>query len=815
MTEAEVAERYVGDSVLRKEDPEFLTGEARYTDDLSLPGMLHMAVVRSPFAHAAITGIDVEEALRVPGVLAVLTGADLEWAGSLPMAWPVTEDIKIPVHYPLAKDRARHQGDGVAVVVAETRAAARDAAELVDVRYEELPAVLDMEQALVQGSPLVHEELQTNRSYTWVLSHGEVDTVFADAPVVVKERYVIRRLIPNAIETRSVLASYSPASGEYTLWSSTQIPHITRVTLAAFTLGIPENKLRVIAPRVGGGFGSKLQVYAEEALALALARRFGRPVKWTADRAEDYLATHHGRDQIQEMELAADSEGRILGYRARILANMGAYLMIITPGTPLLGAFLYCGPYGGQAYHVQFEGVFTNTTPTDAYRGAGRPEATYAVERAIEALGRKVGKDPVEIRRLNFLPAFDEPTPSPGGLNFDSGDYQATLDTALEAVGYEELRREQQDRRDRRDPKLLGIGLSTYIEMCGLAPSRVLSALRYAAGGWDAGSIRVLPTGKAEVAIGVTPHGQGHETTFAQIVADELGLAIEDVDIVFGDTELVPRGMDTYGSRSLSVGGVAAARAARKIVEKARKIAAHELEVAEEDLDYERGRFSVKGAPDRARTVAEVAFSAWTAHNLPDGMEPGLDALSIYDPQNFVFPYGAHVAVVEIDSETGDTRVIKYVAVDDVGTVVNPMVVEGQVHGGVVQGIAEALYEEAVYDEQGQLLTSSMTNYEIPAATEVPPIQVERGHATPSTTNELGVKGVGEAGTIASPPAVVNAVIDALSHLGITDIERPVTPERVWRAIRGAGPAPEPRTGGAGGGLGSAPRMENEGGDGR
>jgi aerobic carbon-monoxide dehydrogenase large subunit len=743
--------------------------------------------VRSPFAHALIKGVDLSKALAMDGVVGAFSGVDLaeDWAGPMPMAWPVTEDINNPPHWPLTKDKARHQGDGVAVVVATSRVLAKDAAEAVEVDYEPLPVVVDFEDALAEGASLVHEDFGTNRCYTWTLTNGEVDKVFAEAPVVVKERYRIQRQIPNAIEPRSVVAEPLPSTGELTLWSATQIPHIVRVTLAAFVLGMPENKLRVIAPRVGGGFGSKLQVYAEEALALLLARKLGRPVKWTEERSENYLATHHGRDQSQEMELAATEDGKILGYRARITTNMGGYLMIITPGTPLLGAFLYCGPYGGQAYHVEFTGVFTNTTPTDAYRGAGRPEATYAIERAIDALARRVGKDSVEIRRLNFIPAFTEPTPSPGGLTLDSGDYAAALDKAMEVLGYEDMRKEQQIRRESGDPKRIGIGFSTYLEMCGLAPSRVLASLRYVAGGWDAASIRILPTGKVEVMIGTTPHGQGHETTFSQIVADDLGVPVDDVGVVFGDTQLVPRGMDTYGSRSLAVGGMAVHRASLKIVEKARKIAAHELEVAEEDLDYARGSFTVRGAPDRAKSVGELAFSAWTAHNLPDGVEPGLDALAIYDPGNFVFPFGAHICVAEVDTETGQVDVVKYVAVDDVGTVINPQIVDGQVVGGVVQGIAEALYEEAVYDENGQLLTSSMTNYEIPAASDVPDIIVDRT-VTPSTSNELGVKGVGETGTIASPPAVVNAVIDALSDLGVTDMARPMTPERVWRAIRSA-----------------------------
>ncbi len=783
---AQVADRSVGAEVRRKEDPELITGEARYTDDISVPAMLWMHVVRSPFAHARITSVDVSKALAMEGVVGAFSGQDLadDWAGPMLMAWPVTEDIHNPPHWPLTKDKARYQGDGVAVVVAETRAIAADAAELVEVDYEPLDAVVDMETALRDGSTLVHDDVGTNKSYTWTLTNGDVDTVFSRAPVVVKQRYRIQRQIPNAIEARGVLAQPTPSTGEFILWTSSQIPHIVKVGMA-ITTGIPESKLRIIAPRVGGGFGSKLQVYPEEALALALAKRLRRPIKWTETRSENYLATHHGRDQIQEIELAADQNGKILGYRDRILVNMGAYLMIITPGTPLLGAFVFCGPYGGEAYHIEFNGVFTNTVPTDAYRGAGRPEATYAIERTIDALARQVGRDPVEIRRSNFLPAFTEPTPSPGGLTLDSGDYEATLDSALELAGYERLRKEQQTRRETGDVKQLGIGFSTYLEMCGLAPSRVLSSLRYAAGGWDAASIRLLPTGKVAMAIGTTPHGQSHETTFAQIVADDLGVPFDDIEVVFGDTELAPWGMDTYGSRSLAVGGVAVHRAAQKIVEKARKIAAHELEVSQDDLVFEAGRFMVKGAPDKAKTIPELAFSSWTAHNLPDGVEPGLNSLAIYDPQNFVFPYGAHICAVEVDTETGGIEVLKYVAVDDVGTIINPQIVDGQVVGGVIQGIAEALFEEATYDDNGQLLTSSMTNYLVPAASDVPDVIVGR-HVTPSTTNELGVKGVGETGTIASPPAVVNAVIDALSHLRVTDMERPMTPERVWRTIQRA-----------------------------
>jgi len=778
-------EKFVGQPVLRKEDPEFLTGTAKYTDDLTVPGMLWMAVVRSPFAHARIKKVDPSKALGMEGVEAAFSGQDLEWAGPLLMAWPVTDDINNPPHLPLAKEKARYQGDGVAVVVAESRGAAADAAEVVEVDYEPLPTVVDVEAALAPGAPLVHEEFGTNRCYTWTNTNGDVDRVFAEAPVVVKERYRVQRQIPNAMEPRSVLVEPNPATGQFTMWTSSQIPHVVR-TAMALTTGIPESKLRIIAPRVGGGFGSKLQVYPEEALALELARRLGRPIKWTETRSEGYLATHHGRDQVQEMELAADEDGRIRGYRARVLANMGAYLRIIAPGTPILGAFLYCGAYGGEAYHIEITGVFTNTTPVDAYRGAGRPEATNAIERAIDALARRIGKDPAEIRRMNFMPPFTEPTPSIGGLTIDSGNYPATLDKALELFDYEQLRKEQQARRESGDVKQIGIGFSTYLENCGWGPSRVIGGvLKYAGGGWEAATVRCLPTGKVVVVVGTTPHGQGNETTFAQVVADELGVPIDDVEILFGDTDIAPSGWDTYGSRSAAVGTPAVHRAARKIIDKARKIAAHELETAASDLEYEGGKFFVRGAPDVARTIPALAFSAWTGHDLPEGLEPGLEESAFFDPPNLVFPYGAHICAVEVDTETGDVEVMKYVAVDDVGPIVNPQIVEGQVIGGVIQGIAEALYEEAVYDENGQLLTSNMTNYAVPAASEVPSI-VTGTHVTPSTTNELGIKGVGETGTIASPPAVLNAVVDALAPLGVTQIERPASPENVWRAIRRA-----------------------------
>lgn len=779
------AEKYVGGGVLRKEDPKLVTGQGTFVESITLPGMLHVAFVRSPYGAATIRAVDTAEAAESPGVVAVLTGEDLagEWAAGLPMAWPVTDDIRIPDHWPVAKDAVRYVGDAVAVVVAGTREQAADGADLVAVDYEERPVVVDIESARADGAPRVHEEFEDNDCYTWALTNGDVEAAFAKADIVVTERYTQPRLIPNAIEPRGVVVQPVPAAGDYTIWSATQIPHIAKV-LFALTAGIPEAKVRVIAPDVGGGFGSKLNIYAEEIVCLALARRLGAPVKWVATRSEGYVATIHGRDQIQEMEIAADADGRILGYRARILANMGAYLQLITPGTPLLGAFLFCGSYGGEAYHFECTGVFTNTTPTDAYRGAGRPEATYAIERAIDALARAVGVDPVEIRKRNFLPT-GEMVPSPGGLAFDTTDYEQNLDRALEIVDYDSVRAEQKARRDSGDSKVLGVGLSTYVEMCGLAPSQVLGSLNYGAGGWDAATVRMLPTGQAEVVTGSSPHGQGHVTSWSQIAADALGIGFDDVTVLHGDTQVAPHGMNTYGSRSLSVGGIAVHNACGRVVDKASRIAAHLLEVSPDDLEFEAGTFSVKGVPDRKTTIQEVAYAAWTAHSLPEGEEPGLTEHHVFDPPNFTFPFGSHICVVEIDTETGEVEIVRYVAVDDCGNVVNPQIVDGQVHGGVAQGIAAALFEEATYAEDGTLQTSSMLNYLVPSAAELPSFELDRT-VTPSNSNPMGVKGIGEAGTIASTPAVMNAVLDALSHLGITDMSIPATPEKVWTAIRDA-----------------------------
>ncbi|WSB94849.1 xanthine dehydrogenase family protein molybdopterin-binding subunit [Streptomyces cellulosae] len=784
MTEGAV-EAEVGRARLRKEDARLLTGQTNWTDNIQAAGMLHLAILRSPMAHARLERVDVSPALELPGVVAAFTGSDLaEGMGSLPCAWPVTEDMVHPDHPPLAVDEVRHAGDPVAVVVARDRYAAADALEAVEVEYEPLPAVLDLEAALAEDAPLVHADKGTNRCYDWPLRAGEdYAAVRERAEVVLKRRYHQQRLIPNAMEPRSVVVTPLAASGEYTVYSATQIPHILRVMLAMVT-GIPEHKLRVVAPDVGGGFGSKLQVYGEEAIALAVARRLGRPVKWTESRSEGYLATHHGRGMIQDVEIAADRDGRLRGLKVDLLADMGAYLMLVTPGVPILGAFMYPAIYKMDSYEFRCTGVFTTRTPTDAYRGAGRPEATYAIERIMDELAAELGMDPVELRRRNWIRHEEFPYDSIAGLTYDSGNYEAATDKALALFGYDELREEQRKRNERGDTVRLGIGVSTYTEMCGLAPSRVLRDLRYAAGGWEAASIRMLPTGKVEVVTGTSPHGQGHVTSWSQIAADVLGVPFEDVEVVHGDTRAAPQGMDTYGSRSLVVGGAAVHHAARKVVDKARKVAAHLLEASERDLEFTGGVFSVKGSPEARKTIQEVAFEAFTSHDLPDGMEPTINAEHVLDPENFSYPHGTHLCAVEVDTETGMTRIRSYVCVDDVGRVVNPMIVEGQVHGGLAQGIAQALYEEAVYDDDGNLLSGTMADYLVPSAVDLPDFVTDRTE-TPAESNPLGVKGVGEAGTIASTPAVVGAIVDALRPLGVRDVPMPCTPERVWRAIHG------------------------------
>ena len=770
----------LGRARLRKEDARLITGQTNWTDNIRLPGMLQLAFARSPFAHARIRAVDLSAARGMPGVVAVFSGADFAAEqGSLPCAWPVTADIVIPAHPPMAVDEVRYVGEAVAVVVARDRYAAADAVAAIDVDYDPLPPVLDMRAALEPDSPKVHEA--GNKCYEWVFGNGDIDAAFSGAPVVVERTYRQQRLIPCAMEPRSVVAQW--VGDEVTLWSATQIPHVLRFALSAF-FGIPEQNVRVIAPDVGGGFGSKLQVTAEEVLAVLVGRRVGKPVKWTESRTEGNLTVHHGRDQWQRIRIAADRDGRIRGLDVNLLADMGAYLMLVTPGIPLLGAFMYNAIYKMDAYAFRCTGVFTTKMPTDAYRGAGRPEATYAIERIMDELAAELGIEPLELRERNWIRHEEFPYTTIAGLTYDSGNYEAATARAKELFGYDELRAEQADRIARGDKVRLGIGISTFTEMCGLAPSRVLGSLSYGAGGWESASIRMLPTGKVEVVTGSSAHGQGHETAWSQIVADQLGVPFEDIRVLHGDTQVAPRGMDTYGSRSLAVGGMALVGACDKVVAKAKVIAAAMLEASADDLEFSAGRFSVRGDPEAGKTIQEVALATFAAHALPEGVEPSLDSDATYDPDNFSFPHGTHLCATEVDTETGFVAIRSYVAVDDVGVVVNPLIVEGQVHGGIAQGIAQALYEEGVYDDAGNLVTATLADYLVPSAADLPSYTTART-ASPAT-NRLGVKGVGEAGTIASTPAVVNSIIDALRPLGVSDITMPCTPERVWRAIQDA-----------------------------
>jgi aerobic carbon-monoxide dehydrogenase large subunit len=771
----------IGKPRARKEDARLLTGQTMWTANIQLPGMVHVSYLRSPMAHARILSVDVSAARGAPGVIAAFSGADFAAEqGSLPCAWPVTPDIVIPAHPPMATDEVRYVGEIVACVVARDQYAAADALEKIDVDYEPLPAVLDMEAALADGSPKVHEA--GNKSFEWVFANGDIDAAFRDAPVVLERTYRQQRLIACALEPRATVCEV--VGDEFTLWSATQIPHVLRFLLAA-VLGIPEQNIRVVAPDVGGGFGSKLQATAEEFLAVLIARKVGRPVKWTESRSEGNLAVHHGRDQLQRIRVAADRDGRLRGLSVDLLADMGAYLMLVTPGIPLLGAFMYNAIYKMDAYSFKCTGVFTTKTPTDAYRGAGRPEATFAIEHAMDDLAAELGMDPLALRQRNWITHEEFPYTTIAGLTYDSGNYEAATAKAVELFGYDDLRKEQAARRESGDPVQLGIGISTFTEMCGLAPSRVLGQLAYGAGGWEHAAIRMLPTGKVEVVTGSSAHGQGHETAWSQIVADQLGVPFEDIRVLHGDTQVAPKGMDTYGSRSVAVGGIALVGACEKVIGKAKVIAAGLLEVSPEDLEWTPGRWSVRGDPDQGRTIGEIALATFAAHNLPDGVEPSLDSESTYDPDNFSFPHGTHLCAVEVDTETGEVKIRSYVAVDDVGVVVNPVIVEGQVHGGVAQGIAQALYEEAAYDADGNLLTTTLADYLVPSAADLPTFVLDRTQ-TPATSNPLGVKGVGEAGTIASTPAVVDAVIDALRPLGVTDVEMPCTAQRVWRAINEA-----------------------------
>ncbi len=790
-TETQPNAKVVGTARLRREDPELLTGEGKYVDDIQVAGQLWMGMVRSTMAHATINGVDTTEAAGMPGVRAVYSGPELAdmglWAAPLPCAWPVTPDMVNPPHYPVATTEVHHVGEIIAVVLAESRYQAADAAELVVVDYAPLPAVASIDAA-VADIDHAHSDLATNKAYHWALEPNPeaVDAAFAGATHHITANFIQQRLIPAAMEPRGVLAIPSPHGGDVTLYTSTQIPHILKVMIAA-TTGLPEQKLRIIAPAVGGGFGAKLNVNPDEVLAVTLANKLKVPVRWTETRSEAAFSTHQGRGQQQKIELAADAEGKLLGVRVHLDADMGAYMMLITPGVPLLGSFLYTGVYDVPAFGFTCDGHFTNLTPTDAYRGAGRPEASYAIERAMDMLAVEVGIGPDEIRRRNYLAGGGEFTDleTASTLVFDSGNYAPNLDLALEMAGYDDLRAEQARRRDAGDTRHLGIGLCTYVEICGLAPSRALAGLNYGAGGWEHAMVRFLPTGKVEVVTGSTPHGQGHETSWSMIVADKLGIDPDDVEVLHSDTAVSPLGLDTYGSRSLSVGGVAISMACDKVIDKARQIAAHQLEANPDDLEFIGGTFAVKGSPDKALPIQAVAFGAFTAHNLPDGMEPNLQEQVTFDPPNFAFPFGTHVAVVEIDEVTGNVELLAYTAVDDCGNQINPLIVEGQVHGGIVQGVAQALWEGASYDDDGNCRNPSFLDYLVPSAAELPNITTGYTY-TPSTSNPMGVKGVGEAGTIGSAAAVINAICDGLSPFGITDMAMPATPQRVWKTIQAA-----------------------------
>jgi aerobic carbon-monoxide dehydrogenase large subunit len=778
--------RVFGSPVKRKEDPRLLTGQAKFTDDFVLPGMAHMSVVRSPYAHARIKAIRTKKAAAMDGVLGVFTGKDMKDAGfgPIPCAWVVPgSNTKTPPYPPIAIDVVRYVGNAVAIVVATDRYAARDAADAVEVDYEPLPAVVDAKKATEKGKPQLHADVPNNLCFTWTVSGGDVDAAFKSAGVVVKEHIVNQRLIPNAIEPRAALAQYSSATNEVTLWVTSQNPHIVRFLLSLDT-GIPEGRIRVIAPEVGGGFGSKIPHYPEDTMVIFASKKCGCPVKWTETRAENYRSTIHGRDHIQDVEMAAKKDGTIVGLRANVWANLGAYLSTASTGIPtILHGLMLSGAYDIKNIREVVHGVFTNTTPTDAYRGAGRPEATFMVERLVDLVAARLKMDPVEIRKKNFIPPFTDGHPVATGIVYDSGNYIGAFEKTLKMLDYPALRARQAELRKKGEH--IGVGFSTYAEICGLGPSQVAGAVGFGGGLWESAIVRFHPSGKVHVFVGISPHGQGEETTFAQIVSSELGVPVEDVEIFHGDTSQTPMGWGSYGSRSTPVGSGALMGAIVKIREKAKIVAAHLLEAAVEDIVYSDGKFAVKGAPSKAKTIQDVALMANVAWNYPKGLEPGLEASAFFDPSNFVYPFGAHAAVVRVDTETGEVRLERYVAVDDCGRVINPMIVEGQIHGGIVQGIGQALWEGAVYDEDGQLLTGSMMDYALPKADAFPVFELGMTE-TPTNVNPLGVKGIGETGTIASTPAIYNAVMDALAPLGVTRIDMPLTPERVWRAIRDA-----------------------------
>ena len=781
--------RMIGDPVRRKEDLRFLTGKGHYTDDINRAGQVYAVFARSPHAHAEIKSVDAKRAAGAPGVVAVYTAADLIKAGlgTLPCGWGVKNKdgspMAEPPHPVLATGKVRHVGDPIAVVIADSKAAAEETAELVNITYKELPSITAVDAAVKPGAPQLYAEAKSNLCYDWHIGDkAATDAAFAKAAHVTKLDIVNNRLVPNAMEPRAYIGEYDRATGEHTLFTTSQNPHAIRLLMGAFVLHVPEHKLRVVAPDVGGGFGSKIYHYAEEAVVTWAATQLDRPVKWTADRSESFISDAHGRDHVTHAELALDKDGKFLGLRVATLANLGGYLSTFAPAVPTyLYATLLAGTYTTPAIYAEVKGVFTNTVPVDAYRGAGRPEASYLLERLVDKAASELKTDPAELRRKNFIPKDAYPYQTPVALAYDSGDYFSTLDLALKAADYAGFQKRRDDARKRG--KLRGIGLATYIEACGVAPSAVAGSLGARAGLYEVAAVRVNPTGSVTVLTGTHSHGQGHETTFAQVVAERLGIPVDQVDVVHGDTAKTPFGMGTYGSRSLPVGGSALVKALDKIETKGKKIAAHLLEAAEADIEFKDGKFTIAGT-DKSKTFAEIALAAYIPHNYPlETLEPGLDETAYYDPKNFTFPSGAHIAEVEIDPDTGTVELVKMTAADDFGRIVNPMIVEGQVHGGLAQGIGQALFEECRYDpESGQLVTGSFMDYRMPRAGDLPSFAVET-HATLCTHNPLGVKGCGEAGAIGAPGAVMNAVLNALSALGVSNLDMPASPERVWRAI--------------------------------
>ena len=770
---------HVGQAMRRKEDPRLITGRARYVDDISLPGTLWAAIVRSPEAHAKIVSVDTSAAADYPGVHAVFTGEDMsDLGGPLPCAWvPPGVEVQNPEHWPLARGTVNHVGDPVAVVLGDDRYAVVDAAEQVLVEYESLAAIVDPEKAL-EGAPFVHDSIATNKVHEWSLPGGDVEAGFAQADTIVQRRVVNHRIAGAPIEPRGVLADYR--AGSLTLWTSTQVPHFVRLFMALL-LGLSEDHVRVIAPEVGGGFGSKLQIYGEELLACWCSRKLGRPVKWIESRTENMAVSHHGRDQVAYTKMGAKSDGTITAFHVKIIADFGAYNMLLTPLIPSLGAFVMGGCYKIPNVQTDIIGVFTNKCPTDAIRGAGRPEATHMLELTLDAMAHELGIDRLEIRRKNFIPKEDFPAAVATGVVYDSGDYVKTLDTLLQHVDVAAFEKGQAELRAQGIHR--GIGFCTYTEICGLAPSRVTgpAGVGVQAGLWESAMIRVHNTGAVTVYTGTSPHGQGLDTAMAQIVADKLGVDPQVVEVIHGDTATGPEGRGTYGSRSMATGGEAVARATDKVVAKAKAIVAAELEAAAEDIEVADGRFSVKGSPDKGMAMADIAGIAYIGA-VPEGMEPGLEETTFYDPENFVFPFGAHACIVDVDADTGKVTVVRYVAVDDCGRAINPMLIDGQIHGGVAYGIGQALYERIHYDDEGQLVTGTFVDYALPTAAELPSFELDRTE-TPSPVNSLGVKGVGEAGTIAASAAVTNAVLDALRPLGVESINMPLSPMRVWQAI--------------------------------